>query len=108
MANQPRDAELLPAVACTLGGEDLGAQAERWQRLGRVSGLSRAATEDGLRLSFRDEPAVEEELRALAAAESECCTWARWEVRREGGELVLHVTSSKDGIAALHTMFGAA
>ena len=96
-----------PAIACELSGNEFGTQAERWLRLGRAAGLGRTGTEDGVRIRFRDEPAVERELRALAAVESDCCRWARWEVHRAGGELVLRVRSAQAGAAALHAMFGA-
>ncbi len=95
-----------PAIACELSRSELGVQAERWLRLGRGAGLGRTETDDGVRIRFRDEPAVERELRALAAVESGCCRWARWEVYRDGGELVLRVRSTQEGAAALHAMFG--
>jgi hypothetical protein len=56
-------------------------------------------------IRFRDEPTAERELRALAAAEGDCCSWARWEVRRDSGELILDVRSTPEGAAALHAMF---
>ena len=95
----------VPVIACELSGGDVAAQAERWMRLGRDAGLGRVETGDGLRLRFRDEPAVEQELRALAAVESNCCPWARWEVSRAEGELVLQVSSTPEGAATLHAMF---
>jgi hypothetical protein len=94
-----------PAVACELSGDEVGTQAERWMRLGRDAGLGRVETEDGMRIRFRDEPAVEQELRALVAVESNCCPWARWEVSRANGELVMHVSSTPEGAATLHVMF---
>ena len=97
-----------PAIACELGGGEMGAQVQRWMRLGRDAGLGRVETEDGLRIRFRDEPAVEEELRALVAVESNCCAWARWEVRRADGELILRVSSAPEGAVTLHTMFSTA
>jgi hypothetical protein len=92
-------------IACELGSDETGAQVKRWLRLGRDAGLERVETEDGLRIRFRGEPAVEEELRALVAVESNCCSWARWEVRRADGELILTVSSTPEGAATLHTMF---
>jgi hypothetical protein len=99
--------DAVPAIACGLGGEEAGTQAERWVRLGRHAGIGRVETEDGLRIRFRDEPGVEEELRALVAVESSCCAWARWEVHRAGGELVMQVSSAPEGASALHAMFSA-
>jgi hypothetical protein len=95
-----------PVIACELSGDETATREERWMRLGRDAGLGRVGTEDGLRIRFRDEPAVERELRALIAAESKCCAWARWEVHRVGGELVMQVSSAPEGAAALHAMFG--
>jgi len=61
---------------------------------------------DGLEIRFRDEAAVERELRDLVSVESNCCAWARWEVDRADGELVMRVSSTPEGAAALHAMFG--
>jgi len=95
-----------PGIACNLGAEKAVTQAERWLRLGRQAGLGRAESPDGLELRFRDEPAAERELRDLVAVESSCCAWARWELYRADGELVMRVTSTSEGAVALHTMFG--
>jgi hypothetical protein len=97
--------EDVPAIACQLGDDEAGTQATRWIRLGRDAGLERVETEDGLRIRFRDEPAVEKELRALIAVERNCCSWARWEILRAGDVLVVQVSSTPEGTAALHTMF---
>ena len=99
---------LAPEIGCDLGEEKAAGQAERWLRLGREAGLGRAQTADGLEVRFRDEAGVERELRDLVAVESECCAWARWEVRRASGELVMRVSSTPEGAAALHAMFGSA
>jgi hypothetical protein len=92
-------------VACTLTSADLAAQADGWKRL-----IARAMTEctrtaDGLRMSFRPEPGVEEELRRLVAVESVCCSWAAWAVETDAGAPVLDVRSAGEGVAALHGMF---
>lgn len=96
-----------PVIACELGAAAVGGQAQRWLRLGHAAGLGRTETEDGLLLRFRDEPAAERELRALVAVESDCCSWARWDVRRDGGELIVDVRSTPEGAVALHAMFRA-
>jgi hypothetical protein len=97
--------ENVPDVACDLGAGGAAAQARRWERLGREAGLGRAETADGLEIRFRDETAVERELRELAAVESRCCAWARWEVYQANGELVLRASSTPEGAAAMHAMF---
>lgn len=97
--------EAAQVIACDLDTMGGAAQARRWLRLGRDAGLGRAETDDGLMIRFRDEPAAERELRALVAVESDCCSWARWQVRRDGGELILDVRSTPEGAATLHAMF---
>lgn len=95
-------------VACTLMPADLAAQVGRWARLIARAMTGRAETPDGVRLSFRSEPGTEDELRALVAAENQCCSWATWTVDTSTGTTVLDVRSSGDGVAALYTMFGLA
>lgn len=97
--------ELSELVACTLTATDLKSQRERWRALGENFGLARTETDDGLRLRFRDHPAIEEELHALVAAENECCSWASWTVERDGDGLVMAARSKDEGVATLHTMF---
>jgi hypothetical protein len=95
-------------VACTLTPAGLAAQAGRWGRLIAGAVVGRTGTHDGVRLSFRSEPGTEDELRALVAAENECCSWATWTVDTSTGTTVLDVRSSGDGVATLYTMFGLA
>jgi hypothetical protein len=92
-------------VACTLTSVDLAAQRQRWERLAVRAMTERVETADGLRLVFRPEPGAEEELRALAAAENECCRWADWTVVAGAGQIVLAVRAAGDGVTALHGMF---
>ena len=94
-------------VACTLSSAGLATRSLRWEQLVARAMTGRAETGDGLRLCFRPEPGAGDELRALAAAESECCPWAAWAVREDAaGQLELDVRSaSADGITALHGMF---
>jgi hypothetical protein len=98
--------DLAPDIVCDLSTERLATQAGRWLRLAREAGLGRAETADGLDLRFRDEAAVERELRDLVSVERNCCPWARWGVKRADGELVMRATSTPEGAAALHGMFG--
>jgi hypothetical protein len=104
-ANAAEDGPGAAPVACTLSPADLAAQAARWQRLASQAMTGRRDTADGVRLSFRPGPGVEDELRALVALEARCCAWATWTVQKPPGELVLAVASVGQGIAALHGMF---
>ena len=92
-------------IACTLGSEDLAAQSERWRGLRRRAQTARIETGDGIRLEFRADDGVEEELRALVAVENECCAWARWDVVRENGSVAMVAASEGTGVATLQTMF---
>jgi len=97
--------ELSALIACTLTDANLKTQRERWLALGESFGLGRTETEDGLRLRFRGDPAIEAELEALVAVENDCCSWAAWTVEHDDGALVIAVRSKGDGIATLHGMF---
>jgi hypothetical protein len=92
-------------IACTLTTSDLAAQRERWLRLIRASGSGSAHTPKGLRLGFRADAGVAEELEQLVAVERECCAWASWSVVVAGDRVELGITSTGDGVAALHSMF---
>jgi len=92
-------------VACTLTPAALAAQASRWERLAGHAMAGRTETANGLRMSFRREPGVEEELRMLVAVENECCAWADWTLETNAEQIVLDVHSTGQGIATLHGMF---
>ncbi len=67
---------------------------------------ARHETADGLRLTFKEHPAVAAELEALVDAENDCCSWAAWTVERdEDRTLVMAARSQGEGIATLHGMF---
>ena len=97
--------ELSELVACTLTQTDRKTQRERWLALGDNFGLDRRETDEGLRLSFRYHPQIEDELAALVAVENECCSWAEWSVEREGDTLVMAARSEGTGVETLHGMF---
>jgi hypothetical protein len=99
------DIPAAPPVACSLTRAGLAEQVDRWQRLAARALAGHTQTADGVRLSFRAEPGAEQELRALAAVEAGCCSWATWTVRASATEVVLDVRAAGDGVAALHGMF---
>jgi hypothetical protein len=96
-------------IACSLDAGGLRTQAHRWAALVSGAGIDRAATAEGVTLTFRADPQVERELRELAAIENECCAWASWEVRADGnGGLLIQARAGDDGAATLQAMFPAA
>jgi hypothetical protein len=79
----------------------------RWHQLGARASVEVASTEHGLRLVFRRDPGVEDELRELAALERECCAFAAWTVSAVDGSVVLEISGASDeAIAAVQAMFG--
>ncbi len=97
-----------PPVACSLGQSDLAQRTERWQAL-TSSALSAASrTERGVRLVFGAGPGVAVELDALVTLERECCAFATWSVRAEGGEVTLEVSGEgQEAVTAVQSMFAA-
>ncbi|MBV8993844.1 MAG: hypothetical protein JO287_09105 [Pseudonocardiales bacterium] len=67
-------------VTCALGSADRAAQADRWKQIAKRAMTRRAQAARGIRISFRNDPGVEDSLRQLAAVESRCCAWATWTV----------------------------
>jgi hypothetical protein len=92
-------------VACSLTAAGLAEQAGRWVRLATRAMTGYTKTADGLRLGFRPERGIEEELRALVAVETQCCPWATWTVQATATRLTLDVRAAGDGVTALHGMF---
>ena len=97
--------DLAELVACALSDTALKTQRERWINVGTNFGIAREHTGDGLQLTFKDHPAVEQELHALVAVENDCCRWASWSVDGEDGVLVMAARSKGEGILPLHGMF---
>ncbi len=97
-----------PPVACSLGQDDLAGRAERWRSLAARALVRASRTERGMRLVFDSGPGVADELEALAALERDCCAFATWSVRADGGELALEVSGgSETAAAAVQSMFAA-
>ena len=95
-------------VACSLDQNDLALRAERWRTLaGRAAGQV-TRTDSGLRLSFRAEQGVADELADLAALERDCCGFAQWSVALAGDRVVLEVSAPDEvAVAAVQAMFDA-
>jgi hypothetical protein len=99
-------------IACSLDAGGFQSQEQRWEALARRAGIDRAATADGVALTFRADDDVEHQLRELVAVENQCCAWARWEVHAVGdgdgdgdAELVMRARASGDGVGTLRSMF---
>jgi hypothetical protein len=95
----------LPVIACTLSPAQLPERRARWVALMERALAGRAEIADGLRLTFRAECGVEDELRALAVLERDCCGFAAFAVSPSGTRVVLDVTSSGEGVEAVRRLF---
>lgn len=101
--------EIPEVVACTLGPDDGRARMRRWKSLADLAHPVAHRAGGVLRVVYDDLPGVAGELRALAAAERECCSWGDWRVHAEGGGQVLEVEAgpgAEDALAALAGLFG--
>jgi len=93
-------------IACRLPS---GQYADRTAQLAALAARAlraRATTGAGERLVFTDTPGVEQELRAVMAAEAACCAFLRLDLRRAGDGLVLEVTGPPDARPIIAALFG--
>ena len=67
--------------------------------------LDRTATDAGLRIRLRDSPDIERRTRELVAAESKCCAFLDFDLRRNGGELVLDIAGPADARPVIDMFF---
>ena len=95
-------------TACTLEPEQMPG------RLAFIEGLTADALIDqqpiagGQRSRFRDTPDVEQRVRDLVAAESECCAFLRFELARDEHALLLDITGSPDAQPVIRRFFAPA
>jgi hypothetical protein len=89
---QPEDRVVLPLIACTLDGQSQVDRVAQWRELARA-GLRTAESAPGrLFLRYELSEPQQERLRELAAGETSCCGFARFEVSTAGREATLRVT----------------
>lgn len=77
----------------------------RWRALSEAR-LSVRHTSDRLVVLYQPRSGVHEELKALVAAERECCSFAKWEVSRDSEHVELRIRSDAQGIATILGTFG--
>jgi hypothetical protein len=95
----------LPVIACSLTTDELPERRRRWRALTDRALAERTTIPAGVRLSFRPEPGVEEELVALAELERDCCGFASFDVNASPDRVTLDVTGAGDGVAAVRELF---
>jgi hypothetical protein len=96
-----------PAVACSL------APAQRGDRAALIGALTADALVDhepiagGVRWRFRASAGVEQRIRDLVHAESECCPFLRFDLKRDAA-LVLDITGPPDAQPVILKFFATA
>lgn len=106
---EPTSAADVP-VACTLGPDDGPARLRRWQHLAEVAAPSARLIGHRLEVHYRPGPGVREELKALAAAEAQCCSFVTWRVMEDDEAPVLHIATdpaTPEDIYPIASLFGA-
>ena len=86
-------------VACTLTPADLGDVGSAWQKLFRLSLVSREEVPGGLRLVMHPDSAPA--LRELIDIERECCRWITFEL--DGAKVTM--TAAGGGTSAIREMW---
>src|SRR3954471_13309296 len=92
-------------IACTLTPDDTTARLGLIDALAADGLLDRTPTDRGVRLRLRDTPEIEQRIRELIAAESECCAFLDFELGRDGGDLVLNSAGPGDARPVIDMFF---
>ena len=79
-------------IACTLSPDGMSARMALIDALSADGLLDRTGTDTGLRVRLRNTPEIEQRTRELVAAESSCCAFLDFELKRDGDALVLDVS----------------
>jgi len=92
-------------IACTLTPGGMTARLALIEALSADGLLDRAPTDGGLRVRLRDTPDIEQRTRELVAAESKCCAFLDFELRRADGDLVLDISGPEDARPVIEMFF---
>jgi len=95
-------------IACTLNRVEMRTRSARLDALAADALLGREPIHGGLRHRFRDDAAVERQIRELASLESECCAFLTFAVSRAPHAVVLDVTGGPDAQPVIEQFFGTA
>lgn len=79
-------------IACLLTPSQAGQRAEQTAAIASRALRQREVIADGQRLRFEDSPEIEAQLSEVIAAEAECCSFLRMQLRRADDGLELDIT----------------
>jgi hypothetical protein len=101
-------------IACSLTVAERSERSERSERAERERWIAelgarwlrfREPLPDGVRLVFALDPVPEREVRALVAAEAQCCPFLGFRLGQAGDALVLEVTGPKEAQPIIDELF---
>jgi hypothetical protein len=98
-------ASSLSPIACSLTAADYRRRLDDAGQLAKAALRRREPLEGGARLTFADEPEVEQRLTGFVAAELRCCPFLTLKLERVAGELVLDVTGPNDAAPIIEELF---
>jgi len=94
-----------PPIACTLTPDGMTARLALIDALAADGLIDRTPTQAGLHVRLRDTPQIARRTRELIAAESRCCAFLEFTLRRDGGELVLDISGPHDARPVIEMFF---
>ena len=92
-------------IACTLTADDYASRRDDITRITRDALRSREPIDGGARLTFAASDQTETDLRAVIAAEGDCCSFLRFELDRVADVLRLDVTGPADAQPIIAELF---
>jgi hypothetical protein len=92
-------------IACTLTPNGMTARLALIDALATDGLLDRTPTDTGLRVRLRDTLEIERRTRELIAAESACCAFLAFELRRDGTALILDISGPRDARPVIDLFF---
>ncbi len=92
-------------AACSLNGSDLPTRIEAWKRVA-AQATNREVEKSRIVSTYPSDPWLIEELRALIAAEAECCSFMQFTLDETGDEVVVELQVPEDMSATLGMMLG--
>ena len=92
-------------IACSLSPANYATRKDDIARIARGALRSRQPLPGGARLTFAARGETERDLRAVIAAEAECCSFLHFELDRDGDNLRLDVTGPDDALPIIAELF---
>ena len=92
-------------IACTLAPDEFRSRSSDLAAIAARSLRQRAPIPGGERLTFAGDDATERELRAVVAAEAQCCAFLELDLRRQREHLVLDVVGPEDAQPLIAELF---